>query len=166
MKIQRIHETDQPIDDAIAIDRLNLVRYCASGLVAGGAGVTLTMLLTGLTVQPQSVVALRVLGTLLLASGLAFIRRAVIWTGLAVPRKLTAWTAAILVYQLVSATIVRPEHAAKGFSGGWWELLGQAVFTTFIGAALRYWAEMEIDDLQYGFDHGMATVQTFGTQGE
>jgi hypothetical protein len=124
------------------------------------------MVLTGLTVQPQSVVALRVLGTLLLAGSLAFIRRAVIWMGIAVPRKLTAWTAAILVYQLVSATIARPEHAAKGFSGDWWQLLGQAAFTTFIGAALRYWAEMEIDDLQYGFDHGVATVQTFGTRDE
>ena len=112
--------------------------------------------------QPQSVVALRVLGVLLLAGSLGFIRRAVIWMGLAVPRTLTAWIAAILVYLLVDATIAGPRHAAKGFSGGWWQLVGQAAFTTFIGAALRYWAEMEIDDLQYGFDQGMATVQSVG----
>jgi hypothetical protein len=31
---------------------------------------------------------------------------------------------------------------------------------------LRYWAEIEIDDLQYGLDHGIATVQTFGMQAE
>ena len=36
---------EHPQDDVIAIDRLAIVRYFASGLIAGGAAVTLTLLL-------------------------------------------------------------------------------------------------------------------------
>ena len=155
----RIHETDGPIDDAIAMDRLHQARYFASGLVAGGAGTTLTMLLTAVTMHPASVVALRAIGFVLLGGCLASIRSAMIWGGLAVPRIPSLAFGGFLIYLLVTTSISAPEHAAKGFSAGWWELFAQAVVATVIGAVLRYFCEMEFDDFQYGFDHGLSTVQ-------
>jgi len=141
------------------MDRFHQARYFASGLVAGGAGTTLTMLLTALTMHPASVIALRAFGFLLLGGCLASIRSAMIWGGLAVPRLPSLGFGAFLVYLLVTTSISAPEHAAKGFSAGWWELFAQATVATVIGAVLRYFCEMEIDDFQYGFDHGLNTVQ-------
>ena len=97
MTLTRIHETDRPIDDAIALQQLQAARYFASGLVAGGAGITLTMLLTALTLRPASIIALRALGIVLLVGCFWFLRSGLIYQGLAVGRLATAGTAAYLL---------------------------------------------------------------------
>jgi hypothetical protein len=83
----------------LAIDRLALVRYFASGLIAGGAGVTLTLVLTGIDIRPQSYIALGALNVLLLAGCLYFLRSAVSLMGYPVPRALTVGGAVFLVYE-------------------------------------------------------------------
>jgi hypothetical protein len=146
-------------DDSNAIDRLAMLRYCASGLIAGGAGVTLTMLLTGIKIYAHSYVALQVLSALLLAGCLYFLRSAVRWMGLPIPRRLTVLAVVFLAYQVWIAAVGPPEHVVKAFSSGWWSLVVRAVMTTFFGAGFRFFAEMEMDDLQFGLDHGLGVLQ-------
>jgi hypothetical protein len=53
--------------------------------------------------------------------------------------------------------IAHPEQLVRAFSGEWWLLVVRAAFALFLGAGFRFWAEMEMDDLQYGLDHGLAS---------
>jgi len=121
--------------------------------------VTLTMVLTAIDIHPQSYIALGLLNVLLLAGSLYFLRSAVRWMGLPFPHTLTAGAIIFLVYQLWDSVIVHPEHLVQAFSGNWWGLVVRAAFTTILGAGFRFWAEMEMDDLQYGLDHGLGVKQ-------
>jgi hypothetical protein len=149
----------QPQDDVNAIDRLALLRYFASGQIAGGAGVTLTLLLTAINVHTQSYIALGVLNALLLSGCFYFLYSALRWMGFPIPWGLIVPSAIFLVYQVWSGVIVHPEHLVKAFSDDWWALVGRAVFATIIGAGFRFVVEMEMDDLQYGLDHGLGVKQ-------
>jgi hypothetical protein len=136
-----------------AIDRLALLRYFASGLIAGGAGVTLTMILSGTNIHPQSFIALGCLNILLLTGTLYFLRSGVRWMGIPFPRFLTVGFVIFLLYQVVSSILIHPMYTIVAFTSQWWGLVIRAVITTFFGAAFRFWAEMEIDDLEFGLEH-------------
>lgn len=151
--VRRRVKPEHPQDEVNAVDRLALLRYFASGLIAGGAGVTLTMLLAGIDIHPQSYVALGSLNVGLLAGCLYFTRSGLRWMGLPVPRTLMVAALVFLIYQLVSGVVIHPNHLVHAFSNEWWQLFGRAVIATVFGAAFRFWAEMEIDDLEFGLDH-------------
>ncbi|MGN6373190.1 MAG: hypothetical protein ACTHM1_09400 [Solirubrobacteraceae bacterium] len=135
------------------------MRYFASGLIAGGAGVTLTLLLTATAVHWQSYTAFGILNVLLLFGCLYFLRSAVRWMGFPVPWWLIVVTVGFLANEIWHGVISHPEHLVRAFAGEWWGLVVRAVVTTFLGAGFRYVVEMEMDDLQYGLDHGRGVKQ-------
>lgn len=146
-------------DDVIAADRFALLRYFASGLIAGGAGVTLTLLLSAIRIHPASYVALGALQAALLGGCLYFLRSATRWMGIPVPRWLTLVFAFAFLWQILTGVVEHPAHTVLAFSSSWWGLVGRAVIATVFGAGFRFFAEMEIDDLQFGLDHGLGVVQ-------
>lgn len=146
------------VDDAIAMQRFALMRYFASGLIAGGAGVTLTMLLGATTIYPQSYSALGCIDIFMTAGCIYYFYSGCKWMGLPPGKSTKIFSLLGIAYMLLHTLFSHPSHKVLAFSGFWWSLVVTALITIIIGATFRYLAELEIEDLQYGFDHGTATV--------
>jgi hypothetical protein len=157
-KTSKKQRKEHGVDDPIAEQQFAIARYFASGLIAGGSGVILAMLLSGINIKPASFIALGILDLLLTIGCIYFYFDAVKWMGIKVSKIVYVFAYGGITYQALTSLIAHPQHTIIAFTDYWWSLFVRAVITVIIGCFFRFSAELEIDDLQYGLDHDMAAI--------
>lgn len=137
---------EHPLDEFIGVFLLKVSRYFSSGLIAGGAAVMLTMLLSAINIHTQSLKVLDILFAFLFTGSFVFFSfgRYLI-SSIPFPRLFLLLTAFLISYQVYSAFHVPTQHPINAFTTLWWNLFSQAFIATIIGSTFRFWADFRID---------------------